>query len=149
MYARVAAALLVASALIADTAWADTVATKWSSANRLNIRSCPSTSCGVTGWIAYGGKVTVYEEKDGWSRISKETSSIRDKSTGWVSTQYLTGNQPKAKTKASSGKSATKQPAARLKPGSYRKYYRGKRGGCYYFSASGNRVYVERSLCRR
>jgi endonuclease YncB( thermonuclease family) len=28
-----------------------------------------------------------------------------------------------------------------------RKYFRGKRGGCYYTSASGRRVYVERSRC--
>jgi hypothetical protein len=31
---------------------------------------------------------------------------------------------------------------------SVRTYYTGKRGGCYYLSASGSKVYVDRSLCR-
>lgn len=30
-----------------------------------------------------------------------------------------------------------------------RTYYRGPRGGCYYVSASGNKVYVDRSVCDR
>lgn len=28
-----------------------------------------------------------------------------------------------------------------------RTYYRGPRGGCYYISKSGNKVYVDRSVC--
>jgi hypothetical protein len=31
--------------------------------------------------------------------------------------------------------------------GSTKTYYTGKRGGCYYLSASGSKVYVDRSLC--
>lgn len=113
------AVLLVASTLIASAAQAETLPTRWATVDRLNIRSCPSTSCGLTGWITYGDKVTVYEERNGWSRISKETSAmctggisaaidsgnrkctpengIRDgKLTRWVSTQHLTDREPES-----------------------------------------------------
>lgn len=30
---------------------------------------------------------------------------------------------------------------------SYRTYYRGARGGCYYINSRGNKVYVDRNLC--
>lgn len=31
---------------------------------------------------------------------------------------------------------------------SYRTYYRGPRGGCYYITGSGRKQYVDRSMCR-
>ena len=33
-------------------------------------------------------------------------------------------------------------------PATRRRYHRGPRGGCYYINSSGNRQYVDRSLCR-
>ncbi|PTE16022.1 SH3 domain-containing protein [Pseudogemmobacter blasticus] len=48
----------------------------WSTADRLTIRTCPSTQCGVTGWITDGSKVTVFEEKSGWSRIDEPHSAM-------------------------------------------------------------------------
>jgi len=42
------------------------------------------------------------------------------------------------------GASVTRRPAASA---SSRTYIRGPRGGCYYLTASGNKQYVDRSLC--
>ncbi len=39
------------------------------------------------------------------------------------------------------------QPYRSAGPTRYRQYIRGPRGGCYYISSSGNKVYVDRSLC--
>lgn len=36
------------------------------------------------------------------------------------------------------------KPAA---PSTFRRYYRGPRGGCYYLTSGGNKQYVDRSLC--
>ncbi|MDP0928495.1 SH3 domain-containing protein [Paracoccus onubensis] len=92
---------------------------KWSTAERLTIRTCPSTQCGVTGWITDGSKVTVYEEKSGWSRIGEPHSAmcINGKSgmvdsgnaactpangivdgrlAHWVSSDYLANEKPEA-----------------------------------------------------
>lgn len=91
----------------------------WSTAERLTIRTCPSTQCGVTGWITDGTKVTVYEEKSGWSRIDETRSAMCiDGKSGmvdsgnaactpangivdgrfarWVSSTYLTNRRPEA-----------------------------------------------------
>lgn len=92
---------------------------RWSTAERLTIRTCPSTQCGVTGWITDGSKVTVYEEKSGWSRIDEPHSALCiDGKSGmvdsgnaactpangivdgqfarWVSSNYLVDTKPEA-----------------------------------------------------
>lgn len=92
---------------------------RWSTAERLTIRTCPSTQCGVTGWITDGSKVTVYEEKSGWARIAEPHSAmcINGKSgmvdsgnaactpangivdgqfASWASSDYLTNEKPEA-----------------------------------------------------
>lgn len=46
----------------------------------------------------------------------------------------------------SSGKSSSKS-SGKARYSSARTYYRGPRGGCYYLSSSGGKVYVDRSYC--
>lgn len=46
----------------------------------LNVRSGPSTNYSIITALPYGTEVTVYEEKDGWSRIGDGQ---------WVCSQYL------------------------------------------------------------
>ena len=43
----------------------------WVTVDRLNRRTCPNTSCGVVGRLFFREKATIYEEQDGWARISK------------------------------------------------------------------------------
>ena len=45
--------------------------TAWVTAMQLNIRTCPSSSCGVLGTLRLRDEVTVLAEMDGWARISK------------------------------------------------------------------------------
>jgi len=42
----------------------------------------------------------------------------------------------------------SKAAAKRTRHNNSKVYYTGPRGGCYYYSASGGKVYVDRSLCR-
>ena len=42
----------------------------WVNVDRLNIRTCSDTSCGNVGQLIYREKVTIFEESDGWARIS-------------------------------------------------------------------------------
>lgn len=59
----------------------NTTSTKYVKVNSvLNVRSGAGTNYGVVRTIANGTKVTVYEEKNGWSRIGNGE---------WVSSQYL------------------------------------------------------------
>ena len=59
----------------------NTTSTKYVKVNSaLNVRSGAGTNYGVIRTIANGTKVTVYEEKNGWSRIGNGE---------WVSSQYL------------------------------------------------------------
>ena len=92
-------------------------ASKWIVGEKVNIRSCPSTSCGKTGWVADGSKVTVYEEKLGWTRISeyidaqcisgesalidsgdnscsRENGVTANKLARWVKSEFLASSKP-------------------------------------------------------
>lgn len=90
----------------------------WVTSERLNIRSCPSESCGRTGWVTEGNRIEILEEKDGWGRIDEPvpalcengtTSMIDDGNkscsldngivngmiTRWVSLKFLSASKPK------------------------------------------------------
>lgn len=43
----------------------------WVTADRLNRRTCPDTSCGIVGWLGFREKATVLEIDGGWARITK------------------------------------------------------------------------------
>jgi N-acetylmuramoyl-L-alanine amidase len=53
-------------------------------ADVLNVRSQPGTSYSVVGKLKQGQFVTVYEQKNGWSRI------VYGSLKGWVASQFLT-----------------------------------------------------------
>ncbi|GAM14756.1 N-acetylmuramoyl-L-alanine amidase [Mesobacillus selenatarsenatis] len=53
-------------------------------ADVLNVRSQPGTAYSIVGKLKQGQVVTVYEQKNGWSRISY--GSLK----GWVASQYIT-----------------------------------------------------------
>ena len=58
----------------------------------LNVRSAPTTEGdNIIGKLAYGTKVEVFEEKDGWSRISFNGTPA------YVSAKYLSLQQPPTK----------------------------------------------------
>lgn len=53
-------------------------------ADVLNVRSQPGTTYSIVGKLKQGQVVTVYEQKNGWSRI------VYGSLKGWVSSQYIT-----------------------------------------------------------
>lgn len=65
----------------------------------------------------------------------------------WNYVQYdVTSKEQTDVTKTTTGKSTDgKKSSSTGKPS--RSYVRGPRGGCYYINSSGNKTYVDRSLC--
>lgn len=64
-------ALTVALLLLVAALPARSASESWVTTDRLNRRTCPDTRCGTVGILMFREKATVYEEKDGWARISK------------------------------------------------------------------------------
>lgn len=44
---------------------------RWVNSDRLMRRTCPSTDCGVVGYLFFREKVDVLEQKNGWARITR------------------------------------------------------------------------------
>ena len=89
----------------------------WVTTDRLNRRTCPSTSCGIVGRLFFREAVVVYEIRDGWARISNyydascvngvsqyvdsgnarclsENGIINGSFAEWVSEQFLSRQRP-------------------------------------------------------
>ena len=43
----------------------------WVTSDRLNRRTCPSTDCGIVGQFFFREGTDVFEDKDGWARVSR------------------------------------------------------------------------------
>ncbi len=90
---------------------------KWVTPDRLIRRTCPSVHCGNVGSLFFREKATVYEQKDGWSRITKsydascvnglseyvdngnaacvkENGIVDGQFSEWVSTKFLSETRP-------------------------------------------------------
>ena len=89
----------------------------WVTADRLNRRTCPEVTCGSVGVLFFRGGVTVYEERNGWVRISRrydascyngeseyvdsgnaacneENGIVDGRFAEWVSEAYLSSERP-------------------------------------------------------
>ena len=80
-WARIGNNQWVSAQYLSSTPQKQTTVTKYVTANSgLNVRSGAGTNYKIVRAIPKGAKVTVYEEKNGWSRIGKNE---------WVSSTYL------------------------------------------------------------
>ena len=43
----------------------------WVTSDRLNRHTCPSTDCGIVGQLVFREGTDVFEDKDGWARVSQ------------------------------------------------------------------------------
>jgi hypothetical protein len=43
----------------------------WVTTDRLSRRTCPAVTCGIVGTLMFREKATIYEERNGWARVSK------------------------------------------------------------------------------
>jgi uncharacterized protein YgiM (DUF1202 family) len=120
-----------------------------------NLREAPSQSGEVKQEVAMGSAITVLDQKGAWYVVR-----IAD-SVGWMhgNAFRFTGGASALKIKSSveGASERSAQPSRSVRPDSLpsgassstsgRSYIRGPRGGCYYYSGSGRKVYVDRSLC--
>jgi hypothetical protein len=89
----------------------------WVTVDRLNLRTCPDTSCGIVGQLFFREIAIIYEERNGWGRITpysallcedgihdyvdsgnaacNEANGVIDgHSAEWVSLEYLSAERP-------------------------------------------------------
>lgn len=111
-------------------------------AEKANLRDTPSTTGLAKDEVAEGVIVRVLDEKLPWYVVR-----IGDK-VGWMhgATLVFIDDATSAPEPVRLRKPVEtySQPA---RSNADRGYIRGPRGGCYYFSGSGRKVYVDRSLC--
>lgn len=112
---------------------------------RSNLRDMPSDIGDVKQEISVGSEIKVLDNKGAWFVVR-----IGD-AVGWMhgNTFRFDDSTPQETIPAT-----TNVPPARVQPkvsqpSSNRSggYMIGPRGGCYYLSGSGRKVYVDRSLC--
>lgn len=124
---------------------------------RANLRESPSQEGVVKQEIAIGSPIKVLDQKGAWYvvrigdlvgwlhgntfRFGSYTSGTPN--PAWDNTSSSPRTITPPTTRSESVSSGT--PSSRSSYG--RTYIRGPRGGCYYYSSSGRKVYVDRSLC--
>ena len=80
------------------------------------------------------GKKVILKPNGTWEYVNSE-----NKTSNSSARQNLASNSI-SRTNSSNSNSAAKKTSTRT-------YIRGPRGGCYYINSSGNKTYVDRSLC--
>ncbi len=89
----------------------------WVTSDRLNRHTCPSTDCGIVGQLFFREGTDVFEDKDGWARVSQyydascangrseyvdsgdsrcdpENGIVDGKFAEWVEADFLSENRP-------------------------------------------------------
>jgi hypothetical protein len=128
---------------------------------RANLRETPVQASKVKQEVAVGTSIKVLDRKGAWYVVRI------DDSVGWMHgntfrfgggsgirqpNPVLEEGESPVPTADTSHPSRSRSDAVRssdsgARAGSGRTFIRGPRGGCYYYSSSGRKVYVDRSLC--
>jgi hypothetical protein len=115
----------------------------------LNVRSRPSAESRIVRTLRRGETVIVGEAREGWSPVL-----VDGRPDGYVSRgtgalhPYAPAADPEPLVGSSGESRSSSRPSASSRRGSgSRTYHTGPRGGCYYYSASGRKQYVDRSYC--
>jgi hypothetical protein len=105
----------------------------------MNVRSQPNKHAAVVRTLSRGDRVTLGpKDANGWAPLF----DYAGRQTGFV---YRASDL--VRTRAPAARSAATGGSSRLSSAESRGYYTGPRGGCYTYSASGRKRYVDRSLC--
>lgn len=109
-------------------------------AENANLRETPSTTGLTEGDVAEGIVVKVLDEKLPWYVVR-----VGDR-VGWMhgATLLFMDNATPTLEREPSETYSLPQPTRSTAD---RIYIRGPRGGCYYISGAGRKVYVDRSMC--
>lgn len=99
---------------------------RWVGVERLNRRTCPSTDCGIVGQFFYREAIQVWEENNGWARVtdyysasclggrseyvdvgnstcSADNGIENGRFAEWVSKEHLTASRPPNPSQGTSG----------------------------------------------
>ena len=122
-----------------------------------NLRNAPSVTSDSTQEVAEETLVKVLDEKLPWYvvRVGNRVGWMHGNTLEFISTQESVSDPPTEQTVVPdyipSAPSVPQRERSRETPArstaADRGYIRGPRGGCYYISSSGRKVYVDRSLC--
>ncbi|HEX8392567.1 MAG TPA: SH3 domain-containing protein [Longimicrobium sp.] len=119
-----------------------------------NVRAKPSTTSRVVRTLRRGDTVSVGEAKDGWSPVIENGDRIGYVSrAGEALRSYApTIPSPQVATYFNDGSGSARRAGSsrgtsRRSSAESRGYYTGPRGGCYTYSASGRKRYVDHSYC--
>jgi hypothetical protein len=113
-------------------------------ARNANLRETPSTAGLAEGEVPEGMVVKILDEKLPWYvvRVGDRVGWMHGATLVFVDNAIIT-SQPERVT-APAETYSLPQPTRSTAD---RDYIRGPRGGCYYISGSGRKVYVDRSMC--
>jgi hypothetical protein len=105
----------------------------------MNVRSQPNKHAAVVRTLSRGDRVTLGpRDANGWAPLF----DYAGRQTGFV---YRASDL--VRTQAPATRSAVAGGSSRRSGAEARGYYTGPRGGCFTYSASGRKRYVDRSLC--
>ena len=114
-------------------------------AENANLRETPSTTGLAEGEVPEGTVVKILDEKLPWYVVH-----VGDR-VGWMhgATLLFIDRAPTISEREPIRviTPAETYPLPQTRPTADRAYIRGPRGGCYYISGSGSKVYVDRSMC--
>jgi hypothetical protein len=106
----------------------------------MNVRSEPNKDAAVVRTLSRGDRVTLgTKDANGWAPLFDYSG----RQTGFV---YRASDL--VRTQAPAARSAASGGSSRRSGAESRGYHTGPRGGCYTYSASGRKRYVDRSLCQ-
>ncbi len=127
---------------------------------RANLRETPSQTGEAKQEVAVGTSIKVLDRKGAWYVVRI------DDLVGWIhGNTFRFGSSSSVEQSNHVIDEASPNPAGNTsrptrsrsdsvqsndsgsRPSSGRSYIQGPRGGCYYYSSSGRKVYVDRSLC--
>jgi hypothetical protein len=120
-----------------------------------NLRELPSPTSNSTQEVSEETLVKVLDEKLPWYvvRVGNRVGWMHGDTLEFIGVQGTNSSQPTEQSTAPlytppSTPTTPSTPSNRSSSNSeHRGYIRGSRGGCYYISGSGRKVYVDRSMC--
>lgn len=111
------------------------------------IRGTPSEQGKSVEIVRRNEEIEVLQQRGAWLLI--QTPEF----VGWISGNavaikpLLTANTTNTTNTTNNSRTVRQTTTNRTKVTASRNYIRGPRGGCYYLSGSGKKVYVDRGLC--
>jgi hypothetical protein len=115
-------------------------------AENANLRETPSTTGLAEGEVSEGMVVKILDEKLPWYvvRVGDRVGWMHGATLLFMDTATTTSEREPLKAITPTETDSVPEPKRST---AVRGYIRGPRGGCYYISGSGRKVYVDRSMC--